>query len=354
MSNEKVKNNLSLQEIVKKRYIENDPTLCFDTTPIYKVIILTIVTGGFYQIILFYNWWKKLKIDFGYKVSPFWRGLFSGISVFWLFPVFEKYFKCYNISTFHAGTYATLFFMCCWASNQLTFRNSNESMLIEVLSWLFLLGAVAVSSNAQTKINMINERYYPYAKNNGWKLSNTIWTIICSIVLILSIIPQPNNTQENNVQKTNIQNEQITNSQPIYNKQENGNEMQTQNVQNEQNISTNSSYEKKYNDEKQQMFQHHMRMAAKKITNELELSDKKCGLSSSALAQCFARNVGGIGNASVSGSVMTFMNDNWEFIGDGICNKSGNCKIEIISHNDTNIKATIPIYVNENRYISVE
>ena len=42
-ANEKVKDNLSLQEIVKKRYIENDPTLCFDTTPIYKVIILKII-----------------------------------------------------------------------------------------------------------------------------------------------------------------------------------------------------------------------------------------------------------------------------------------------------------------------
>lgn len=186
MNNENQFNDLSIRSIVKKEYIENDQTLCFDSIPIYKVIILLFVTIGFYSVVLFYNWWKKLKTDFGYKVSPFWRGLFNGISVFWLFPIFEKYFKCYNISL-PSGIYATLYFGCVWACNQLSYHNT--SMITEIGSWLFLFGAIAIIVNIQIKINTINKHHYLQAKKNDWKLSNTIWTIICSSILVLSMLP---------------------------------------------------------------------------------------------------------------------------------------------------------------------
>ena len=84
---------MSLQEIVKKEYVENDSTLCFKTTSVVKVLILSIVTCGVYDIILSLNYWKSLKENFGYKVSPFWRGLFNIFTNFRLFPIFAKYCK---------------------------------------------------------------------------------------------------------------------------------------------------------------------------------------------------------------------------------------------------------------------
>ncbi len=38
-------------------------------------------------------------------------------------------------------------------------------------------------------INTINQHHYPQAKNNNWKLSNTIWAIICLALFMLAIIP---------------------------------------------------------------------------------------------------------------------------------------------------------------------
>ena len=181
-------NNFSMQNIVKKRYIENDPTLCFDTIPIYKIIILTLVTTGLYQFILFYSWWKSLKLHFGYKVSPFWRAFYSGISVFWLFPIFEKYFNVFNIKDFKACTYALLFFFVGCVSNCIIDSDSIDNISLHILDGLLTIGIAAICCYIQNRINSINTRHYPKAKNNNWNLSNTIWTIICSIILILPLI----------------------------------------------------------------------------------------------------------------------------------------------------------------------
>lgn len=47
---------MALIDIVKKNYRENDNSLCFKTTPIAKVIILSVITCEFYDIILTLNY----------------------------------------------------------------------------------------------------------------------------------------------------------------------------------------------------------------------------------------------------------------------------------------------------------
>ena len=163
-----------------------------------------------------------------------------------------------------------------------------------------------------------------------------------------------NNTQVNSTQNQNVSSEQILDTSTSYSNQEREYDKIESNTQTKQNLSNDTEYNSQYSNEKQQLFQHHMRMVAKKFTNNLEAANKKCGLSSPALARCFANSISEMGDSSVSGSVMTFMGDGWKFSGDGVCKKSGSCNIEIISHDDINIKATIPIYVNENGYITVE
>lgn len=189
MENENQFDNFDLKNIVKKEYVENDQTLCFDTIPIYKIIILTVVTAGAYEIILFYSWWKKLKIDFGYKVSPFWRAIFSGFSVFWLFPIFEKYFKCFNIKDFKAGVLAILFFSICFISNRMAFSKYSDTITYQIIDFGLTIVITAIFCFVQNRINKINENSYPQAKVNNWKISNTIWTIICSVILVLSFLP---------------------------------------------------------------------------------------------------------------------------------------------------------------------
>ena len=121
-----------LREIVKKDYQENDMTLCFKTTSVAKVIILSFVTCGIYDIILCYNYWKSLKENFGYKVSPFWRGFFEMFTNFRLFPIFSKYFEAHNIKFSGAGWIAGLYFICTWIDNKISIKTSlsDETVLI--------------------------------------------------------------------------------------------------------------------------------------------------------------------------------------------------------------------------------
>ena len=79
--------NQKLDLVVKRSYEKNDQTLCFPTTSLAKVIILSILTFGLYPIIMSYNYWKKLNENFGYDISPFWRAIFFIYTNFKLFPV---------------------------------------------------------------------------------------------------------------------------------------------------------------------------------------------------------------------------------------------------------------------------
>ena len=176
---------MSLQEIVKKEYVENDNTLCFETTSVVKVIILSTVTCGVYDIILTMNYWKSLKENFGYEISPFWRGLFEMFTNFKLFPIFAKYFDNFNIKLIGAGWLAAIYFLCTWLDNKMTFKDIEYALVISTV--LELITAL-IFALIQSKINKINKQYYPDAPKNPWSVANTIWTLFCSALLILGYI----------------------------------------------------------------------------------------------------------------------------------------------------------------------
>lgn len=45
--------------------------------PVWKFIMLSIITFGIYELFWFYGNWKFIKQERGLKVSPFWRSWFS-------------------------------------------------------------------------------------------------------------------------------------------------------------------------------------------------------------------------------------------------------------------------------------
>ena len=88
-----------LISMVKNKNIDINE-LWFETTPIYKIVILSILTFGFYNIVLLYNYWKVFKKKFGYAISPSCRAIFFAIYCFSLFPKLDKYIKTFNIASF--------------------------------------------------------------------------------------------------------------------------------------------------------------------------------------------------------------------------------------------------------------
>ncbi len=181
-----------MEEIVKKEYIEGDDTLVFATTSVVKVVLLSLATFGFYHIILAFSYWKQLKNNFGHKVSPFWRALFLGFSNFALFPIFEKYLNHFNQKVFNPAALAIIFFFCNGANNKISIKTMGMTEInwaLEIISWVLLIVMTIIFAVFQNKINLINELNYPQAPKNPWKTSNTVWFVICFLLLLIGYLP---------------------------------------------------------------------------------------------------------------------------------------------------------------------
>ena len=183
---------MGLEEIVKKEYVENDDTLCFKTTSVAKVIVLSILTGGIYDIIWAFNIWRTLRDNFGYKVSPFWRGLFLALTNFKMFSIIDKYAQNFNIRLPYANLLAVLYLVFCLISNKLEFKSlmlDKTDWTLEIASWILVILSTLIVAFVQHKINKVNETAYPDAPKNTWKVSNTVWLIIFIVLYVLAYLP---------------------------------------------------------------------------------------------------------------------------------------------------------------------
>ncbi len=180
-------------QIVKKEYIENDSSLVFKTIPLSKVIILSILSilsSGLYAYwFLIYGYWKSLQQNFGYKVSPFWRMLFSLFTNFKLFPILEKYFKNFNIKTVNLIALAFIDFIVYSIGGRLSFKYWNETNLsIELITNILTLISILIFVYIQNKINNVNKTYFPNASRNEWTIANIIWAILLGLLNCLYLI----------------------------------------------------------------------------------------------------------------------------------------------------------------------
>ena len=150
--------------------------LWFETTPIYKIVILSILTFGFYDIVLLYNYWKVFNKKFGYAISPSCRAIFCGIYCFSLFPKLDKYIKTFNIPSF-----PPIFFLIFFIFLSSLYRLPNPYSILN--SFTFVIFIII-----QNRLNFINEQHFPNAKQNNWSLANTLWTIPCSILFFFYLI----------------------------------------------------------------------------------------------------------------------------------------------------------------------
>ena len=166
-----------LISMVKNKDIDINE-LWFETTPIYKIVILSILTFGFYNIVLLYNYWKVFKKKFGYAISPSCRAFFCGIYCFSLFPKLDKYIKTFNIASFPPILLAIFFIFLNALSSQ---PNPNPYSILNIFTFIIFI-------IIQNKLNFINEQHFPNAKQNNWSLANTLWSIPCSILFFIYLI----------------------------------------------------------------------------------------------------------------------------------------------------------------------
>ncbi|MCM1002832.1 MAG: hypothetical protein NC408_00655 [Candidatus Gastranaerophilales bacterium] len=176
-----------MSEVQTNEIVQNQNSFSFKTTPVSKVILLSFLTAGIYDLILIFNYWKTVRDNMGLKVSPFWRSVFAVLTNYKLFPIFKEYFEKYNINFSNVSLLASGYLLCTWLDNKITFRTlalEEVNYSLEITILILELITALILGFVQNKINKINEQNFPDAEQNPWKVSNIIWAIIFALITI--------------------------------------------------------------------------------------------------------------------------------------------------------------------------
>ncbi|MBR6098306.1 hypothetical protein IKP85_01005 [bacterium] len=150
----------------------------FHTIPMAKFILISWATFGLWLFRWNYKMWKKVAVDYNYKISPFWRSGFMWIFNFSLFKIIEKHANEHGVKFDISATWLAIIFLLIGFIPTI-----NNAVTDIILYLLFLLPMAYV----QYKINEVNKKAYPYAHVEEWNMLDTIWTIICIALRIFGI-----------------------------------------------------------------------------------------------------------------------------------------------------------------------
>lgn len=160
-----------------KNSLEYTDSIYFRSTPIYKFIILSVLTCGFYHAIWAYTLWKTIKTIPDYNnINVLLRTVFMGITNFSLFKIINKHLLQYNDKGYNTTLFATMYILLVMIGN------ISDSMIIVPILCTILIAII------QSKINRVNEIYFPDSKINTWNYANTIWATIFGLVYIIILL----------------------------------------------------------------------------------------------------------------------------------------------------------------------
>ncbi len=146
------------------------PPLYFPVS-VNKLVVMSIFTGGLYEVYWFYKNWQLIKNRERSNIMPFLRAFFA---LFFCYALFERISVAAKDSGFNAidsGPLTVGWIIFAWAFGFLPIPYT----LLSVLSVLFLI-------SVQRAVNQINSRHSPQVDSNshytGW---NILWIVVGSI-----------------------------------------------------------------------------------------------------------------------------------------------------------------------------
>lgn len=172
----------------------------YNTVPIWKIIALSIISLGFYQIVWAFNLWKQAQKKYDKKISPFWRSIFCPITNFELFPLINEYISDVpkggdealedsnldkpisniKVKPFHAIGYAVAYIILNFIDRMLSnasshYENYSAGDLIAIIPSIIIFSIIAI---IQFKINKFNNLYNIPAKNDKWTWKTTGFVVL--------------------------------------------------------------------------------------------------------------------------------------------------------------------------------
>jgi hypothetical protein len=152
-----------------------------------KLIIMSIVTFGIYELYWFYKNWKLIKQRTGDNIMPFWRAFFGVIFCYSCFKEIKEVAKTQNV-TFPStpGLLATI-----WIVFTITWRLPDPY-------WLVCLSAPLVLLPIQKTINNLNAvvapNHNPNSRFSAWNIVGIIFGVIWLLLAFVgTFFPQKPN-----------------------------------------------------------------------------------------------------------------------------------------------------------------
>jgi hypothetical protein len=154
--------------------------------PVSRLVVMSIVSMGLYEMYWIYRNWRYLKERDGLKIQPFWRGWFG---IFYCHSILkailtDRQTNAIEKASFSAGGLATGWIILVILGSAI--GRSNEAAvsflgtLISLPSFLFFLPV-------QNHINRVNDRISPRPPYKSWSAGHTVclvWGIIIWLLIL--------------------------------------------------------------------------------------------------------------------------------------------------------------------------
>jgi Domain of unknown function (DUF4234) len=143
-----------------------------------KLVLMSIVTFGIYELYWFYRNWELYRKRNGADIRPFWRAFFAFFFCYSLFEEIRKQADRHGV----AGSVPAGLLTILWIAVSIMWRLPDPYWLISYLAVLVLLPANAVA-------NRVNAMVAPgHATNSGFGAWNIAGLLVGGALLLLVVV----------------------------------------------------------------------------------------------------------------------------------------------------------------------
>lgn len=167
--------------------VANKDAPLFLYIPTSRLIVLSIVSMGLYELYWIYKNWRYIKERDGLNISPFWRGFFG---IFYCHSLLRRIHedqeaRSYGQPAFSSGGLATGWVVLRIIAGAVGHAPSITASIVSALIPSFLCLAPV-----QNYINSVTEQRNPAQKAHGWSSGHIVCLVFGIVVWALLLIGQ--------------------------------------------------------------------------------------------------------------------------------------------------------------------
>ena len=178
--NENLKNLCIIDQELQKKQPISKPIYLY--IPIIKLILMSIVSIGLYEVYWLYKNWRFIKERDEPDILPFWRGIFG---IFFCYSLFKRIKKDTETNNILKAEFDAVGNASCWIIfnilGHIIGRISNDIISI-LIGFILMYITFIFFIPVQLYINRVNRLLVPKPNYSPWSLGHSVCLIIGIII----------------------------------------------------------------------------------------------------------------------------------------------------------------------------